>query len=961
LGAPRIPDHDLIRSIGRGAYGEIWLATTLTGAFRAVKILLPDPETSYREFDGLRTFEPISRHHSGFVNIYHVGQGDGFLYYTMEVADDCVTAQEIDSIRYRPRTLASELQAGRRLAAQRCIELGIILGEALAYMHERKLTHRDVKPSNVIFVNGQPKLADIGLVAAAGRRTYVGTEGYVPPEGPGSPDADVYALGKVLYEAATGKDRLEFPEIPTNLPDLPDKEKVVALNSVLLMACARDPKHRFASAGDFVQALRLIDRQPGRPPRKRGPLFALALLLAGVVAVVSLPLWFHPPAPTLSSSSTPRPTVQPPATASPAPTPEKPKTGILQVETNPPGAEVWDGDKLLGVTPLQLAEMPVGPVKLQLKLQRYLYSEATGQVEANGTLRLATDLQIAKAPVSGRTWTNTIGMRFVPVGDLLFSIWSTRVRDFEEFVHASGYQLTGPMESILDGVQGQHGKTWDSPGFSQTPDHPVVGVSWKDAMEFCSWLTQKERSIGLLQEGQYYRLPTDLEWSRAAGVDREEGTTPEDRSGHLLDVYPWGNGFPPPSAAGNYAGSEMRGADWPPNWRFIQNYNDGFTRTSPVGSFKPNALGIYDLGGNIWQWCMDKFSTNGDSRVLRGASWANADPALLRTNRRIDDLVDSRTDCYGFRCVLQTPVYGIVTIQSDPKGATVLLNGKEAGHTPLVLENVSPGPAKFEIRLDGYKTVFIERNIEGRQDLDLPLLKLVPVEWPVHDRAWNNSLGMKFAPVGRLLVSIWDTRVSDFRSYCRAVNRGMPAPGFAQTEEEPVVMINRSDAEGFCAWATQKERAEGLIRPGDQYRLPSDLEWSQLAGLPQEQGQSAAARDSRDQKHYPWGETWPPPLNIGNFGNPPDARNVKRRFMHTSPVGSFPPNQFGIYDFAGNVWQWCADPYGGSSTFANFGVLRGGSWNTYGVRLLLIAYRNVVAPEDRDPTYGFRCVLELGE
>ncbi len=848
------------------------------------------------------------------------------------------------------------------MPAERCIELGIILGDALGYMHERKLTHRDIKPSNVIFVNGQPKLADIGLVAAAGRRTYVGTEGYVPPEGPGSPDADVYALGKVLYEAATGKDRLDFPEIPTNLPELPDREKVVALNSVLLKACARESKQRFASASQFVQALRSIESQPVAKPRNRiGHPGVLVAAVLGALALISLPVWVHPPQPNPPVTPTPAPTIARLPTATPLPTPEKLKTGVVQIESNPTGAQVWSGEKLLGVTPLLLSEMPIGPVRFQLKLQRYLYSEVSGQLEPDQTLPLSDDLQIAKAPVSGRAWTNTIGMKFVPVGDLLFAIWDTRIRDFAEFVHDTSYQLTGPMESISGGVQGQHGKTWDDPGFAQTQDHPVVGVSWKDAMEFCSWLTQKERNIGLLQEGQYYRLPTDQEWSRAAGIEHEEGSTPEERSGHPLDLYPWGNGFPPPAGAGNYAGSEMRGADWPANWRFIQNYSDGFTRTSPVGSFKPNAIGIYDLGGNVWQWCMDKFSSNGDSRVLRGASWANADPALLKTNRRIDDLVDSRTDCYGFRCVLQTPVYGIATIRSEPNGAMVTLNGKEVGRTPLVLENVAPGPAKFEVRLNGYKTEFVDRNIEARQDLDLPLFKLVPVQWPAHDQPWTNSLGMKFVSVERLLVSVWDTRVSDFRSYCRAVNRGMPVPGFAQAEDEPVVLINRSDAEGFCDWLTQKERAEGLIRPNDQYRLPKDVEWSQFAGLLEERGLSPAARDSRDQKRYPWGENWPPPSDVGNLGNPPDLRNVKRRYPHTSPVGAFPPNQFGIYDFTGNVWQWCSDAYGGSSTFASFGVLRGGSWNTYGVRLLLTSYRNVVAPSDRDPTYGFRCVLELGE
>ena len=962
MGVPQIPDHDLIRSIGRGAYGEIWLATTLTGAFRAVKVLFPDGETSYREFDGLRTFEPISRNHPGFVNIYHVGRGEGFFYYTMELADDSLSGQQIDPSNYRPRTLASDLQTNRRLPAKRCIELGVILGEALAYMHEQKLTHRDIKPSNVIFVHGEPKLADIGLVAAAGRRTYVGTEGYVPPEGPGSPGADVYALGKVLYEAATGKDRLDFPEIPTNLPGLPDKEKVVALNSVLLKACAREPKQRFASAREFVQALRSIDeKEIPKPPRLIRRSRTLAVALLALVALLSLPLWMHPPQPNPPPTPSPSPVSLPTATAIASPTAEKPKTGIVQIESNPSGAQVWNGEKLLGVTPLQLSEIPVGPIRLQLKLPRYLYDEVSGQLEAGEILHLASDLQIAKAPVSGRAWTNTIGMRFVPVGDQLFAIWDTRVRDFAEFVRATNYQLTGPMESILDGVQGQHGKTWDAPGFPQTEDHPVIGVSWKDAMEFCSWLTQKERSVGLLQEGQYYRLPTDQEWSQAAGIDHEDGATPEERSARALELYPWGSNFPPPTGTGNYAGAEMRGADWPANWRFIQGYNDGFTRTSPVGSFKPNALGIYDLGGNAWQWCMDKFSATGDSRVLRGASWANADPALLKANRRIDAVVDNRTDCYGFRCVLQTPVYGIVTVQSEPKGAAVSLNGKEMGHTPLVLENVTPGPAKFEVRLNGYKTEFIERNIEGRQDLDLPLLKLTPVACPVRDHEFVNSLQMKFVPIRRLLVSIWDTRVVDFRIYCRAINRGMPVPGFAQTEADPVVLVNRSDAESFCDWLTQKERGEGLIRPSDQYRLPTDLEWSQFAGLPAEQGDSPAARDSRNQKHYPWGETWPPPADVGNLGNPPDQRSVKRRFLHTSPVASFSPNQFGIYDFTGNVWQWCSDPYGGSSTFANFGVLRGGSWNTYGVRLLLTSYRNVVAPDDRDPTYGFRCVLSLGE
>ena len=91
----------------------------------------------------------------------------------------------------------------------------MFLADALHYMHQHALTHRDIKPSNIIFVGGVCKLADIGLVAGFGERTFVGTEGFVPPEGPGTPQADIYSLGKVLYEMSSGKDRMEFPEVPT--------------------------------------------------------------------------------------------------------------------------------------------------------------------------------------------------------------------------------------------------------------------------------------------------------------------------------------------------------------------------------------------------------------------------------------------------------------------------------------------------------------------------------------------------------------------------------------------------------------------------------------------------------------------------------------------------------------------------------------------------------------------------
>ena len=110
-----------------------------------------------------------------------------------------------------------------------CLTLGASLAEALGALHAHGLSHRDIKPDNIIFVGGEPKLADIGLVAAHGQRSFVGTEGYVPPEGPGGVSADLYSLGKVLYEASMGKDRLDFPAIASDLEALgPEHRPAVA-------------------------------------------------------------------------------------------------------------------------------------------------------------------------------------------------------------------------------------------------------------------------------------------------------------------------------------------------------------------------------------------------------------------------------------------------------------------------------------------------------------------------------------------------------------------------------------------------------------------------------------------------------------------------------------------------------------------------------------------------------------
>ncbi|PYI86314.1 MAG: hypothetical protein DME26_09290 [Verrucomicrobia bacterium] len=243
LAPPQIPDHELLRRIGQGSYGEVWLARSVMGAYRAVKIVyrrsFGDNRPFEREFEGIQRYEPISRSHETQVQILHVGlnAAEGYFYYVMELADDAGTQRSDgvmeygsrgqtlptqhsntptlqDPSSYAPHTLRHDLRTHGRLPIPQCVEIGLALTDALAHLHKHKLIHRDIKPSNIIFVNGRPKLADIGLVTDTGDAcSIVGTEGYLAPEGPGTPQADLYSLGKVLYEISTGRDRRHFPDL----------------------------------------------------------------------------------------------------------------------------------------------------------------------------------------------------------------------------------------------------------------------------------------------------------------------------------------------------------------------------------------------------------------------------------------------------------------------------------------------------------------------------------------------------------------------------------------------------------------------------------------------------------------------------------------------------------------------------------------------------------------------------
>jgi formylglycine-generating enzyme required for sulfatase activity len=512
---------------------------------------------------------------------------------------------------------------------------------------------------------------------------------------------------------------------------------------------------------------------------------------------------------------------------------------------------------------------------------------ATGPSATASLAQTPTRTGAVIAATKDAPFVNSLGMKFVPVPGtkVLFCIHETRKDDYAAFAAANPGVAGFWKNPMRDGVP-----------VSFAGNHPVCEVRWEDAKAFCAWLSQKE--------GITYRLPTDREWSYAVGIgDKEDPSlTPKELSGLLRDQYPWGRQWPPPPRAGNFGDTTFH--EKFPERKFVSGYTDGFATTAPVMSFTPNALGIYDLAGNVWEYCEDWFDSTQTSRTVRGANWD--DSAFLLSSARSSAKAETRHTSYGFRCVLEIPA---------PDSSLVNSLGMKFVPVPIIGGPTAGKPVLFSVwdtRVQDY-AVFVQ---ETKRPSPEPGFEQGPTH-PVVKVSWNDAtafctwLTERERKAGRIAASDRYRLPSDHEWSC--------AVGLGEREDPALSPI-------------EKDRKIAGIYP-----------WGTAWPPPPNAGNYA-------------GEEVTPHLHEPAFTHITSIlAGYRDNYPATAPVGSFPANRFGLFDMGGNVWQWCEDFLAPGRTR----VMRGAAWDNRDPFYTLSSGRFAQPAATSFAYAGFRCVLEL--
>ena len=262
----------VVQLCGNGTFGTVYLVEDAIGRRLAVKVVPRTGALSERELAGLKNYKDCR--HTNLLAIHHIEITDSFICCTMDAADDLNRGQG----EYLADTLGNRIRkSGRRTGEEIHAMLEDLL-QGLEYLHQHGLVHRDIKPDNILWVNGRAVLADAGLIAPAGKGSLAGSPGFISPQvlngdSAPAPADDFYALGKVIYCALTGLPVRSYPSLPQEVTLRMD----VALGYAFRTACSK----RITSADAFRKLL--AGKKTGID-RKKIFMVAVGLLTAAIIA-----------------------------------------------------------------------------------------------------------------------------------------------------------------------------------------------------------------------------------------------------------------------------------------------------------------------------------------------------------------------------------------------------------------------------------------------------------------------------------------------------------------------------------------------------------------------------------------------------------------------------------------------------------------------------------------------------
>lgn len=415
---------------------------------------------------------------------------------------------------------------------------------------------------------------------------------------------------------------------------------------------------------------------------------------------------------------------------------------------------------------------------------------------------------------------------------------------------------------------------WHAPNVpaAKRDDHPATCIDWHDARAYVEWLSA--------ETGQRYRLPSEVEWEYAA------------KAGSVT-LRPWGND---PARGCRFANAHDRATArrYPLAWTVI-GCDDGFADIAPVGRLAPNAFGLHDLLGNVWEWAEDCSSTSYTGRPLdqrawvweggctrrvqRGGGWITG-PERTRSGFHGDGEASDRADFAGLRVVREVVALPAATSPS----ASHPLAASPASALPESCadcpELVEIGPGSFELG--------------------------TPADAYEHSVATGETPPLRVTIRRRFALGRFEVTQAQFARFV-ADSGHQPTHACSldpsRPPAAPAVCVSRRDAEAYLAWLRH--------RTGLAFRLPSESEWEYATGAGSRGARFWSARDSHEGVSISRACDFANVYDVAARGLAlpvPHARCTDH-YAALAPVGSFAPNPWGLYDVIGNARELVADCY----------------------------------------------------